>query len=107
MYKFWHKQKQEPAQSDLQWDTQAQQAVDQALAQAPVPAMLKGQVKKELTKAAEAAARAAGHEQVTAEDVMAGLLSKMPAKTRQKVEDAMKGGPEKLRHLQDELNHQK
>lgn len=95
------------AAADLIWDTQATQGLEQALAQAPVPAMLKGKVRSELVKTAEEAARAAGQTTVTAQHVMEGLLSKLPAHMRDKVTSAMAGGPEKLKDLEHELKNHK
>jgi uncharacterized protein (DUF2342 family) len=87
----------------LAWDEQARTAIGQALQQAPVPKMLKSRLRKELENAAEEAARKAGRAKVTAEDVMNGMLSKMPANMRQQVEEAMKGGPEALKKLQNKF----
>src|SRR3989344_8675878 len=107
---FW-KTKPAPAESSglpageagLPWDAAATDALEQALSQAPVPAPLKGRVKKELQRAAEEQARQHGHATVTAEDLMQGMLAKMPAAMRAKVEDAMKQGPEGLENLKNEL----
>ena len=86
------------------WQTDATAAIDQALAQAPVPAMLKGKIRKELEAAAESAARASGHSEVTAQDVMEGLLAKMPANVRSKVEEAVANkDPRALAKLQKKL----
>lgn len=87
----------------MSWDEQAQLAVNQAVQQAPLPAMLKGRVRTELTNAAEETARAAGRNNVTAQDVLQGMLAKMPPAMRQQVEEAMKGGPEGLAKLQKKL----
>lgn len=103
---WWNKFKKsqtQPADQPLSWDDQAKTAINQAVQQAPVPAMLKGRLKNELEGAAEAAARKANHTTVTPEDVMNGLLSKLPANMRQQVEDAMKQGPEGLKKLQNNL----
>lgn len=89
--------------TELTWDAQATQGLQQALAQAPVPALLKGKVRTELKKAAEDAARAAGRSTVIAQDLMEGLLSKLPAHMRDKVTAAVAGGPEKLKDLEQEL----
>jgi len=56
-----------------------------------------------LTKAAEEQARQLGHAEVTAEDLMSGMLAKMPAHMKTKVEQAMKQGPEGLANLQKDL----
>lgn len=92
-----------PAEGEMTWDESARSGLQQALAQAPVPAMLKGKVKKELKAAAENHARQAGRTTVTAEDLMNGLLSKLPANMRSQVEEAMQGGPDKLQELQKKL----
>lgn len=109
--RFWPKKKQPTSNDDsssnsgssLTWDEQAKTAISQSVMQAPVPAMLRGRLRKELESAAEAAAISAGRSKVTAEDVMNGLLSKMPANMRAKVEKAMKGGPEEIKKLQQKL----
>lgn len=92
-----------PESAALTWSTQAKQGLEQALAQAPVPAMMKGRVRNELKNAAEAHARTVGHSEVTPEDLMEGMLSKLPANMRTKVEDAMKKGPEGLKDLEQDL----
>lgn len=108
MMAFWSKKNNKvdaTGSTELTWSDEAKQAIEQSLAQAPVPAMLKGQVRKQLTSAAEEAARAAGHSRVTPEDVMSGMLAKMPANVRSQVEQAMRSGnlddlknlPKKLR----------
>lgn len=97
---FWHKKKKDDAPARLQWMPDASAGIEQALAQAPVPKMLRGRVKRELESAAEGAARAAGRDRVTMEDVMAGMLAKMPANMREQVEQAMQQGPEGLKNLQ-------
>lgn len=121
MLNFWKKKKSEqgdentPQEADntpqtsgeLSWDAQATQALEQSVAQAPVPGMMKNKVKKELSKAAEEAARKAGHTTVTAEDLMNGMLSKMPANMRQKIEKAAESGPEGLKNLENELRGKK
>lgn len=99
---FFGKKKQGEETSELvglTWNEQASQALKQAMSQAPVPALLKKKVVGELKKAAEEAARAAGRDEVTVEDMMNGLLSKMPAGMRQKVEQAAKQGPRGLARL--------
>jgi len=105
MFKIFNKKDQDTASknSSLSWDPSATQALEQALSQAPVPAALKGTVKKQLTKAAEAQAKQAGHDTVTAQDLMQGLLAKMPPDMRAKVEQAAQQGPEGLKNLEDEL----
>lgn len=106
MFKFW-KKKQAADESGgvakLTWNPQAQAALDQSVAQAPVPKMMKGLVKSQLKKAAGEVTRRANRTTVTAQDLMEGMLSKMPAGTRAKVEEAMKKGPSGLAKLQKEL----
>jgi hypothetical protein len=91
----------------MAWDDQARQALDQAVAQAPVPAMLRGRMRAELEKAGEEHARKHGHTSVTAQDLMEGLLSKLPESMRSKIEDAAKKGPAGLADLQKELGDKK
>lgn len=96
-------QKKEAAAS-LPWDDQARQALDQAVSQAPVPAMLRGKIRSELEKAGEEQARKHGHASVTAQDLMEGLMSKLPESMRSKIEDAAKKGPQGLADLQKKLS---
>lgn len=105
MLNFWKKKNEQPASSgsELSWSQAASDSLHQALAQAPVPAMLKGRVRNELKSAAEERARAAGRNEVTPQDLMEGMLSKMPANMRSKVEAAMKEGPTGLEKLQNDL----
>ena len=107
MFNFRKKEKKEKnednSSTSLTWDATATQALEQAMNQAPVPKMLKGKVKNELKKAAENVAQAANRTTVTAEDLMQGMLAKMPANMRNKVEDAMQKGPEGLESLQKEF----
>lgn len=110
MFKFWKKKQAESQGSStstssgkLTWDPQAQAALDQSVAQAPVPKMMKSLVKSQLRKAAEEFTRKANRTTVTPQDLMEGMLSKMPAGTRTKVEDAMKKGPQGLKDLEKEL----
>ena len=103
MFKFWPKKKDAAGSDKLTWSAQAEQGLVQALAQAPVPAMLKGRVRSELRNAAEEHARNAGHSEVTPEDLMEGMLSKLPANMRTQVEEAMKKGPEGLKDLEKNL----
>ena len=106
---WWNKKDKKEAGSDgtLAWDTQAREQIGQAVAQAPVPALLKGKLRSELEAAAEAAARKAGHTSVTAEDVVAGMLDKIPPALRDRVAQAMQQGPEGLKNLEQELRNQK
>ncbi len=103
MFNFKKKEKKDDTNTSLTWDATATQALEQAISQAPVPKMLKGKVKNELKKAAENVAQAANRTTVTAEDLMHGMLAKMPANMRSKVEDAMQQGPEGLKNLQKEF----
>lgn len=104
MLNFFKKNKEEKNTGTMPWNTQAKQALEQSVAQAPVPQILKGKVKKELAKAAEKAAQAAGHTEVTAEDLMAGLMEKLPAKMKKQVEQAARQGPQGLKNLQQQLS---
>src|SRR5687767_11217795 len=101
----WGRKKQDDAagSAQLTWSAQAEQGLVQALAQAPVPAMMKGRVRSELRNAAEAHALSAGRTEVTPEDLMEGMLSKLPANMRTQVEEAMKKGPEGLKDLEKNL----
>lgn len=105
MKPFWKRQTNDSTEqpSQFTWDEQARQGLEQALKQAPVPTMLRGKVKKEFKRAAEEAARQAGRTTVTAQDLMNGMLAKMPANMRQQVEDAMKKGPDGLENLAKKL----
>jgi len=105
MLNFWKKKNTEstPQRDGLTWSDAARAGLEQALAQAPVPALLKNRVRGELKSAAEATAQAAGRSEVTPQDLMEGMLSKMPAAMRNQVETAMKGGPEALNDLQKRL----
>lgn len=112
MFKFWKKkqaagQDASTSSGKLTWDAQAEAALNQSVAQAPVPKMMKAVVKSQLKKAAEQAARKAGRVTVTAQDLMEGMLSRMPANMRGKVEEAMKKGPSGLKDLEKELKKDK
>jgi hypothetical protein len=109
MRKFWQKNNEPPSPDTaaVTWEEGAKQSIEQAVVQAPVPAVLKGRIKQELMKAAEVAAQKAGRTKVTPEDVMAGLLAKMPAAMRNKVEQAIQEGPEGLKNLERDLRNQK
>lgn len=102
MFKLWPKQSAAPS-SAITWSAEAQAALDQAVAQAPVPAMMKAMVKKELRKAAEEATHKAGRTSVTPDDLMQGLMAKLPDNMKAKVEEAMKKGPAGLQDLQKDL----
>ncbi|PIT98494.1 MAG: hypothetical protein COT71_00400 [Candidatus Andersenbacteria bacterium CG10_big_fil_rev_8_21_14_0_10_54_11] len=56
-----------------------------------------------MKKAAEQKTRAAGRTHVTPEDLMQGLLEKLPANMRQKIENAVKEGPAGLQKLEQEF----
>jgi histone H3/H4 len=109
MNAFWSKKKDNaaPAAAALRWDEQAKQGIEQAVSQAPVPGLLKGKIRQELMKAAEEETTRAGRTTVTAEDVVAGMLAKMPAAMRDKVTQAMQKGPAGLKDLEQELRNQK
>jgi hypothetical protein len=96
-------QKKKDEVPSLAWDPAAEAALEQATHQAPIPAMLRGRVKSELKKAAEEQARKNGHASVTAEDLMNGMLAKLPPSMKAKVEEAMKKGPQGLEDLQNNL----
>lgn len=103
---FWKKQQSSslPEQADgIHWDPPAQTALDQAVSQAPVPAMMKSMVKSQLKKAAEEYTERSGRTLVTAEDLMHGMMAKLPAHMKSKVEDALKKGPDGLKDLESEL----
>lgn len=91
---------------EFTWDTQATQALDQAVSQAPVPGLLKNRMKNELKKAAETHAAAANRTNVTPEDLMNGLLSKLPSSMKERVEKAMQKGPQGLKDLEQDLKNQ-
>lgn len=87
----------------MQWEKSAQQALDQSVAQAPVPGIMKQQVKRQLQQAAEEYAKQAGKTTVSPEDLMNGLMSRLPANMRKKVEEAAKKGPAGLKDLEKEI----
>lgn len=89
--------------SKLTWSEDAKAALAQAVDGAKVPKMLKGRMKKELEKAAEGHARSKGKTEVSAQDLMEGLLAKMPAEMRNKVMQAAQKGPKGLEQLQKKL----
>jgi hypothetical protein len=64
---------------------------------------MKGMIKSQLKSAAEEYTRQAGRTTVTAEDLMQGMMAKMPANMKSKVEDALKKGPQGLKDLENEL----
>lgn len=96
-----------PVPADLAWEDAASAALDQAAAQAPLPGPLKGRLRRELKTAAEANVRAAGRATVTAEDLMAGLLSKLPPAMRDRITQAIQQSPAGLKQLESELKKQK
>ena len=86
---FFKKKTPKPTESsapNLTWQPQATQALKLALKQAPVPSLMKGQVEKELKKAAEEAAQKDNRTEVTAEDLMNGLMAKLPPNLRAKAQ---------------------
>ena len=85
MFKLWGDKKQ--SEAAVTWSSEATQALEMALAQAPVPALLKGKVRSELTKAAESATKSAGRSQVTPEDLVNGMMAKLPPDMQQKAKD--------------------
>lgn len=93
----------EQGQQTMVWDTTATQALEQAVAQAPVPSMMKQQAKRQLKMAAEEYARGKGKTTVSAQDLMEGLMSRLPDTMRKKVEEAAKKGPEGLKDLEKEV----
>jgi len=105
MFSFWQKKSSNDSASSeaLSWDSSATKALAQAVGQAPVPGIMKQRIKRELEQAAEEHARKAGKKTVTAEDLMQGIMSRLPEGMRKKVEDAAKEGPEGLKKLQDEI----
>lgn len=109
MFQFWKKSKSESSELStsgaITWDPKAQDALAQAVAQAPVPAMMKSMVKNELKKAAEEYAQKNGHTSVTPEDLMQGLMAKLPDNMKAKVENALKKGPSGLKDLEKELKN--
>src|SRR3990167_8093975 len=100
----WSK-KQSTISSPLPWESTATQALEQAVNQAPVPGLLKGKIKKELQKAAESFAISANHSTVTAEDLIQGLLTNMPAPMRDKIQQAIKQGPEGIKDLAKDFDN--
>ncbi len=105
MFSFWQKKssKNSDVNGELTWDASATKALAEAVGQAPVPGIMKQRVKRELEQAAEEHARNTGKTVVSAEDLMQGIMSRLPEGMRQKVENAAKEGPEGLKKLQDEL----
>jgi hypothetical protein len=105
MFSFWQKKSsnQNEGETALTWEDSATKALAQAVGQAPVPGIMKQRVKRELEQAAEAHARKAGKSTVSAEDLMQGIMARLPEGMRSKIEDAAKQGPEGLKKLQDEL----
>ncbi len=113
MFSFWQKKSSNKRKSEenshnapsdaLTWDASATKALAQAVGQAPVPSIMKQRVQRELAQAAEEHARNAGKTTVSAEDLMQGIMARLPEGMRKKVEDAAKSGPDGLKKLQDEL----
>jgi hypothetical protein len=86
--------------SKLTWQQEATDALEQAVSGAPVPKLMKNQLRKELKKAAEKKALAAGKAEVSAHDLMEGLMSKLPAEMRNQIQQAAQRGPKGLEELQ-------
>lgn len=107
MLKFWKKKATEASfpPSDLTWDEAATQLLARAVVQAPVPALLRQRLQRELKSAAEAVTQAAGRTRVTTEDLVAGIMAKMPEKLRAQFEEAAEGGPEQLRKLMGNIKN--
>jgi len=100
-----NKKKEVSSVTAIPWSESASQALKQAVAGAPVPKPLKGTMAKELKKAAEQHATEAGHSEVTPEDLMNGLLAKLPSKMKDKVTNAIAQGPDGLKNLESELKN--
>lgn len=100
-----NKKKEVGVAGTIPWSDQASRALEKAVAGAPVPKPLKGAMAKELTKAAEQHALEAGHSEVTPEDLMNGLLAKLPGKMKDKVASAIAQGPDGLKNLENELKN--
>lgn len=118
MVAFWNKKKKEKTETsivdapadtsvvqneELTWDDRASQALEQAAAQAPVPSIMKKKIRNELKKAAEEFTKKDNRTTVSPEDLMQGLMSKLPANMRGKIENAAKEGPEGLKKLEKEM----
>ncbi len=114
MFSFWQKkrsnksnkseeQKQQGNSGALAWDAAATKALAQAVGQAPVPGIMKQRIQRELAQAAEEHVRNAGKTTVSAEDLMQGMMSRLPEEMRKKVEEAAKQGPQGLENLKNEL----
>lgn len=84
----------------LTWQQEATDALEQAVSGAPVPKLMKSRLRKELMKTAEAKARAAGKAEVSAHDLMEGLMSKLPAEMKNQIQQAAQRGPKGLEELQ-------
>ena len=104
MFKF-NKKKNDTPDTEITWDSQAELALKQAVDGAPVPKPLKGKMEKELRKAAQAHTLRAGRNIVTPEDLMNGLLAKLPDNMKNKVEQAMQQGPAGLKNLENDLKN--
>lgn len=105
---FWKKQQKQndsnkAVAGHMTWEAQAETALNQSVSQAPVPAVMRSMLKSQLKASAEEAAKHAGRTNVTAEDLMAGLMSKLPANMKNKVANALKKGPAGLADLQKEF----
>ena len=94
MFKNWFKKEtpqNQPADS-ITWEAQATQALEMATAQAPVPQLLKGKLRTEMKKMAEAEAQKNGRATVTAEDLLNGMMAKLPSNMQDKVKGMMEKG---------------
>lgn len=103
MLSLFRRKKEDGSAVALTWHAQATEALEQAVAGAPVPSLLKKRLRKELTSAAEAHARKHGRSEVSPEDLMQGLLSKMPAEMKNRIMQAARKGPQGLQLLQKQL----
>lgn len=87
--KWFGKKDNESGAEKITWQPAASQALEAAMNQAPVPKLLKGRLKKELMKAAEEKAKTAGHTEVTPQDLIEGLMAKVPPEMRGQLESMM------------------
>lgn len=95
MFKNWFKKEtpsNTPSGSSIIWDDQAEKALDMSMAQAPVPQMLKGKLRSEMKKMAEAEAQKNGRTTVTTEDLLNGMMAKLPSHMQDKVKGMMEKG---------------
>jgi len=95
MFKNWFKKEKAADQSSdsvMTWDGQATQALEMAVAQAPVPQMVKGKLRTEMKKMAEAEAQKNNRHNVTAEDLLQGMMAKLPSHMQDKVKGMIEKG---------------